>query len=248
MINDRFYSSAAAAAGSGDMSIIGLISSADMVSKLVFFILVLISFISWGIIFEKYRLFKNIRLSIKSFEKKFYSGEELDNLYKRAKKQEDRALNPLAGILISAVEEWYYLKKADKQGSAMCSGAKERIAKALELKLSRQVDKLTSNLNFLATAGSVSPFIGLFGTVWGIMHSFQSIAYSRNTNLSIVAPGIAEALLATAIGLLVAIPAVIAYNHLTNRANKLLKRFDEFSEELYGVLSRTIDHTNNNNN
>jgi biopolymer transport protein TolQ len=243
MINDRFYSSAASAGvKNGDMSIIGLISSADIVSKLVFLVLVLISLVSWAIIFDKIRAYKKLKDICKRFENQFYSGEDLEKLYNSAKKHKTAHWNPVGNLLIAAMEEWRYFKKSASQGSAKLSmGVKDRISKTLEQKISAQSDKLTSNLGFLATAGSVSPFIGLFGTVWGIMHSFQSIAYSQNTNLAVVAPGIAEALLATAIGLFVAIPAVVAYNYLTSQANKLLSRIDEFAEEVYAVLSRAVD-------
>lgn len=222
-----------------DLSIFGLISSADTVGKLVMFVLVLLSIWSWAIILDKIFKYNLIKRKISQFDEVFWSGQGLDQLFDRIKRNVD---NPLAAIFVSAMTE---LKRTGttKQlsDSVLKIGHKDRIMQAMNLIKNRESERIESYLGFLAGVGAYSPFIGLFGTVWGIMHSFQSIAASKNTSLAVVAPGIAEALLATAIGLLAAIPAVAFYNFLVAQSNYINNRMEDFITELYTILSRSID-------
>lgn len=221
-----------------DVSLWNLISSADIIGQMVMLILVAASVISWAIIISKYRNYKSIRAKITGFEDLFWSGQVLDTLYEKVKKSTD---NPMAGIFVAAMTE---CKRHESKGSREANlkvGLKERIGQAMYLVRNRENDKLEDNLGFLATVGSSATFVGVFGTVCGIMHSFQSIAGSNNTSLAVVAPGIAEALLATAIGLIAAIPAMVAYNLLAAQANNISNRMEDFSYELHTLLSRAID-------
>lgn len=224
---------------SPDLSIWGLISSADAVGKLVMFVLVLLSIWSWAIILDKIFKYNLLKRKITLFDEVFWSGQGLEALHERIKRSID---NPLAAIFVAAMNE---LKRNtnSKQlsDSVLKIGQKDRIMQAMNLMKNRESERIESYLGFLAGVGAYSPFIGLFGTVWGIMHSFQSIAASKNTSLAVVAPGIAEALLATAIGLLAAIPAVAFYNYLVSQSNYIQNRMDDFIAELYTILSRNID-------
>lgn len=222
-----------------DVSLWHLISSADIIGQMVMLILVAASIISWAIIINKYRNYKFIRKKITEFENLFWSGQVLDTLFEKVKKSND---NPMASVFVAAMTECKRHENAGSRREASLKvGLKERIGQAMYLVRNRENDKLEENLGFLATVGSSATFVGVFGTVCGIMHSFQSIAGSNNTSLAVVAPGIAEALLATAIGLVAAIPAMVAYNLLAAQANSISNRLEDFSYELHTLLSRAID-------
>jgi biopolymer transport protein TolQ len=200
-------------------------------------ILVIASIWAWAIIIDKIFYLIQIRKKIKNFEGVFWSGAVLDQLYETIKRSID---NPLAAVFVAAMNECKRLTSKGLTDTLKVSH-KERIMQAMYLIRNREIERMEQNLSFLATVASSTPFIGLFGTVWGIMHSFQSIATSKNTSLAVVAPGIAEALLATAIGLFAAIPAVIFYNYLSSQINKMNNKIDDFINELSSILSRAID-------
>jgi biopolymer transport protein TolQ len=230
---------AGSAATTSDMSILSLISNADLVVKLVLLILFIASLISWAIIFEKLATFSSLFSKATQFEKVFWSGQLLDQLYERIKTKAD---HPLAIIFVSAMHEW--IRSDVKRGNmtdGLRSSIKERLYQVMNMSINKEMDKVEGNIGMLAITASISPFIGLLGTVWGIMHSFQSIAISKNTTLAVVAPGIAEALFATAIGLFAAIPAAIFYNILNKKLNNLNSRLDDFSNELGTLLTRELD-------
>jgi len=190
---------------------------------------------TWAIIIDKLVAYSRMRLALNRFEQVFWSGQSLEDLYRTLA---DRKTTGMGAIFVAAMREW---KKSFEKGAKSALALQTRIDKAMDLALTREMEKLEGRLGFLATTGSAAPFIGLFGTVIGIMTSFQAIAASKNTSLSVVAPGIAEALLATAIGLLAAIPAVIAYNKLSSDANKIGMRMEGFADEFSAILSRQID-------
>ena len=222
-----------------DLSIISLVTSSDFVGKGVIFILVLASIWSWAIIISKILQYSAIRKKMKSFEASFWSGQVIDELYEKIKKTID---NPLSAVFVSALNECKKNKNTEqKKSETLRVGHKDRVLGSMYLSRNREIERLELKLGFLATVGASAPFIGLFGTVWGIMHSFQSIASSKNTTLAVVAPGIAEALLATAIGLLAAIPAVIFYNYLSSEVDSINNKIDNFIGELNTLLSRAID-------
>ena len=221
-----------------DFSVFSLISSADFVGKLVLLVLFLCSVWSWAIILDKYFRMKTMQRKLLKFEEVFWSGQAIDQLYDRVKKSAD---NPLSAIFVAAITEFKRSDSKTKESHLLKVGVKDRIMQSMVLVRNRESESIESNLGFLATVGSAAPFVGLFGTVWGIMHSFQSIAASKNTSLAVVAPGIAEALLATAVGLAAAIPAVICYNYLVSRTVVIENKMDDFIGELYTILSRAID-------
>ncbi|AJQ51683.1 MAG: protein TolQ [Rickettsia conorii subsp. raoultii] len=219
------------------LSIFSLISSSDIIGKSVMLMLLIASIWSWAIIWDKIFKLVQVQKSMRAFENVFWSGGVLEQLYESIKRSVN---NPLALIFVSAMDECKSLStKGLSEG--LKNNHKERITGAMYLAQNREVEKLEKNLSFLATVGSSAPFVGLFGTVWGIMHSFQSIATSKNTSLAVVAPGIAEALLATAIGLFAAIPAVIFYNYLISRINLINNKIEDFISELNSILSKAID-------
>ena len=223
------------AAPAGDHSLWGLFWQAGPIVKLVMIGLILASVWTWAIIVDKVIAFKRMNIALNRFEQIFWSGQSLEELYRTLS---ERKTAGMGAIFVAAMREW---KKSFEKGAKSPLGLQTRIDKAMELAASREVERLESRLGFLASVGSAAPFIGLFGTVIGIMTSFQAIAGSQSTNLAVVAPGIAEALLATALGLLAAIPAVIAYNKLSADAGKLASRMDGFSDEFSAILSRQID-------
>ncbi|WP_028033596.1 protein TolQ [Chelativorans sp. J32] len=223
------------AAPGGDLSIWALFWQAGWVVKLVMIGLLGASIWSWAIIIDKVLSYARMRVALNRFEQVFWSGQSLEELYRSLS---DRKTTGMGSIFVAAMREW---KKSFEKGARSPLGLQTRIDKAMELALTREMERLESRLGFLASVGSSAPFIGLFGTVVGIMTSFQAIAGSKSTNLAVVAPGIAEALLATAIGLLAAIPAVIAYNKLTADAGKLASRMEGFADEFSAILSRQID-------
>ncbi len=213
--------------GSTDFSLIQLFLRADFVVKSVIIILIAASIFSWALIFEKYRLFKKIEKSTTIFEKKFWQSRSAESFYNSLTNREN---DPLANIFQSAMAE---LIKTKSKSSAVQS---LRVTRVLEISGDKEIKLIEKHFTFLATVGSTAPFIGLFGTVWGIMNSFQSIAISRNTSLAIVAPGIAEALFATALGLLAAIPAVVAYNQFNSDAKKYSARIENFSKRFISII------------
>lgn len=221
-----------------DVSVWNLIASADLIGQAVMLILVIASIVSWAIIISKYKKYKDIRKKMAGFEEIFWSGQVLDSLFERVKKSVD---NPMAAVFVAAFEECKRHDKDKVKEANIKVGLKDRIGQAMYLVRNRENERLEENLGFLATVGSSATFVGVFGTVCGIMHSFQSIAGSNNTSLAVVAPGIAEALLATAIGLIAAIPAMVAYNMLSSQVNSIYSRLEDFSYELHTLLSRAID-------
>ena len=213
--------------GSTDFSLTQLFLRADFVVKSVIIILIAASVYSWALIFEKYRLFKKIEKSTSNFEEKFWKSKSAENFYNNLS---NRDKDPLANIFQSAMAE---LIKTKSKSSSVQSA---RVSRVLEISGDKEIKLIEKHFTFLATVGSTAPFIGLFGTVWGIMNSFQSIAISRNTSLAIVAPGIAEALFATALGLLAAIPAVVAYNKFTSDSRKYSGRIENFSKRFISII------------
>ena len=208
-----------------DFSLFSLFFRADIIVKSVMIILILCSVYSWAVIIDKFRLFKKINKSSEEFEEKFWNSKSAENLYNSLpSKLED----PMALVFQNAMEG--LLKKKTRNNLS------ERMSSLLENGIERQMAKIDKGFTFLATVGSTAPFIGLFGTVWGIMNSFQSIAISRNTSLAIVAPGIAEALFATALGLLAAIPAVVAYNKFNNDSKKYSEKLENFSKRFLTII------------
>ncbi|MCP4384689.1 MAG: protein TolQ [Hyphomicrobiales bacterium] len=219
----------------GDISLISLFLQAHIVVKAVIVGLILASIWSWAIIFDKWLLFSRSRRQMDRFEKVFWSGQSLEDLYRSLT---GRTPTGMASIFVAAMREW---KRSFEAGARSPIGLQSRIDKVLDVTIGRETARLERRLIFLATVGSAGPFVGLFGTVWGIMTSFQAIAASKNTSLAVVAPGIAEALLATALGLLAAIPAVVAYNKLSADASKLSQRLAGFADEFSAILSRQAD-------
>lgn len=219
----------------GDISLISLFLQAHLVVKVVIIGLILASVWTWAIIFDKLVLFSRTRRQMDRFEKVFWSGQSLEELYRSLT---GRTPTGMASIFVAAMREW---KRSFEAGARSPIGLQSRIDKVLDVTIARETTRLERRLLFLATVGSAGPFIGLFGTVWGIMTSFQAIAASKNTSLAVVAPGIAEALLATALGLLAAIPAVVAYNKLSGDAGKLSQRLAGFADEFAAILSRQAD-------
>ncbi len=217
------------------LSVWVLFWQAGWVVKLVMIGLLFASIWTWAIVVDKLLAYSRMRRALDRFEQVFWSGQSLDELYRTLS---ERKASGMGSIFVAAMREW---KKSFEKGAKSPFGLQNRIDKAMDLALTREMERLEGRLGFLATIGSAAPFIGLFGTVIGIMTSFQAIAGSKSTNLAVVAPGIAEALLATAIGLLAAIPAVIAYNKLSSDAGKIAVRMEGFADEFSAILSRQID-------
>jgi biopolymer transport protein TolQ len=226
-----------AAQAIGDMTMWGLFMHAGTIVQLVILGLVFASVMSWVIIFEKWSKFKSVKYKADRFEANFWSGTPLDQLFEKYKKA--KTLHPLSSIFMSAMEEVNRTGLTTNQQTKQ--GLKERIARIMQVAKNRALDDLEDRLGFLATVGSTAPFVGLFGTVWGIMHSFTSIAAQKNVSLATVAPGIAEALFATAIGLVAAIPAVIAYNKFSGQLDKITMRTEDFADEFHSLISRQLD-------
>ena len=212
-------------ASNTDFSIFQLFIRADIIVKSVIIILIACSVYSWAIIFEKFKLFKKINLSTQEFENKFWKSKSAESFYNNLPNKID---DPMAKVFINSMQVLLKSKRA--------SNLDERMSRMLEISIEQQMEKIEKNYTFLATVGATAPFIGLFGTVWGIMNSFQSIAISRNTSLAIVAPGIAEALFATALGLLAAIPAVIAFNKFSNDSKKYSQKLENFSKRFLSII------------
>tara|TARA_B100000575_G_scaffold254871_1_gene224285 strand:+ start:50 stop:730 length:681 start_codon:yes stop_codon:yes gene_type:complete len=213
--------------GATDFTLWKLFLRADFVVKFVIILLIACSIFSWALIFDKFKLFKNINKSIEDFEKKFWKAKSAESF---SNSLPSNSNDPAVRIFKLAMAE---LLKTKRQSSAVQTA---RVGRILEIATDTEIKKVEKNFTFLATVGSTAPFIGLFGTVWGIMNSFQSIAISRNTSLAIVAPGIAEALFATALGLLAAIPAVVAYNKFNNDSQKYFSRIENFSKRFLSII------------
>ncbi len=218
-------SQAVGLASSADFSLMNLFIRADIVVKTVILILIACSIYSWAVIFEKFKLFKKINKSTDEFENKFWNSKSAETFYNNLPATTE---DPMALLFRDAMQN--LLKRRSK------TDLNVRMTTLLETGIEKQVTKISKGFTFLATVGSTAPFIGLFGTVWGIMNSFQSIAISRNTSLAIVAPGIAEALFATALGLLAAIPAVVAYNKFNNDSIKYSQRLENFSKRFLTII------------
>ena len=218
-----------------DFSLWGLFMHADFLVKLVMLGLLAASVWCWAIIVDKSMLYGRANRQMNAFERVFWSGQSLEELYQQ---MQERPTMGLGAIFVAAMKEW---KRSHEQNAASFIGMQARLDKVLDVAIARESDGLEKRLQFLATVASASPFIGLFGTVWGIMNSFTSIAASKSTNLAVVAPGIAEALFATALGLLAAIPATIAYNKLSADSNKLIGRLESFADEFATILSRQLE-------
>ena len=222
----------------GSISVVHMFMGADWIVKTVMLILLVASLWSWTIIFNKWLALGTLRRRAAKFEKTFWSGQSLDELYQQFS---NRADHPMAAVFVSALREWRRAFEGGTPREALAPGIKDRIDKAMSVTIMREADGLERSLGFLATVGSTAPFIGLFGTVWGIMNSFSAIAARHDTTLAVVAPGIAEALFATAMGLLAAIPAVIFYNRFVNEIGRYNTRLDAFADEFSAILSRQLD-------
>jgi len=218
-------SQAVGLASNTDFSLWSLFLRADFIVKSVILMLIGCSIYSWAVIIEKFRLFKKINLESEEFEEKFWKSKSAETFYNSLPADVE---NPTALLFKDTMQSLLRAKSK--------SNLNERMASILEVNIEKQISKIDKGFIFLATVGSTAPFIGLFGTVWGIMNSFQSIAISRNTSLAIVAPGIAEALFATALGLLAAIPAVVAYNKFNNDSKKYSQRLENFSKRFLSII------------
>ena len=214
-------SQAVGLSGNTDFSILTLFIRADIIVKSVIIILIVCSVYSWAVIFEKIKLFKRINLTTEEFENKFWKSRSAETFYNNLPANIE---DPMAKVFRNSMQVLLKSKRS--------SNLNQKMSRMLEINIEQEMDKIDKSYTFLATVGSTAPFIGLFGTVWGIMNSFQSIEISRNTSLAIVAPGIAEALFATALGLLAAIPAVVAYNKFSNHSKKYLQKLENFSKRL----------------
>ena len=217
-----------------DLSIWSLFLQADLIIQLVIVLLILASFWCWAIIFDKWRRIRRLSNEARQFEEMFWSGGSLDDLYDRIG---TRPNDPMSAIFVAAMREWRRSAGQDAvdEHTAVLTS---RIDRVMDITLGREMAHLERYMIFLASVGSTAPFVGLFGTVWGIMNSFQAIALTKNTSLAVVAPGIAEALFATALGLVAAIPAVVAYNKLSNDIGRYAGRLEAFSGEFGAILSR----------
>ncbi len=218
-------SQAVGLASSADFSLMNLFLRADIIVKSVIVLLIACSIYSWAIIIDKIKLFKKINISSEEFEEKFWRSKSAETFYNNLPSSVD---DPMASLFKESMQG--LLKSKSK------SNLSEKMSGILEVGIEKQMSKIEKSFTFLATVGSTAPFIGLFGTVWGIMNSFQSIAISRNTSLAIVAPGIAEALFATALGLLAAIPAVVAYNRFNNESKKYSQKLESFSKRFLSII------------
>ena len=225
----------AAAGQPVDFSLIALFARASLTVQIVMVILILASFWAWAIIIRKFVAYAAARREADRFDRAFWSGQPLDDLFDRIG---DTPSGPAERIFSAGMTEW---RRSHRDDGNLIAGATARIDRAMSVAINRENDRLTGGLSFLATVGSTAPFIGLFGTVWGIKTAFEEIAISQNTSLAVVAPGIAEALVATALGLLAAIPAVIFYNKLSADSDRLIGNFESFADEFSTILSRQLD-------
>ncbi len=237
------------AAGGHDLSLIGLVLHAQPLVLIIMLLLIGMSVACWAIIIEKFLALRSVNERTSQFENEFWQAEALDKYYERVKKR--KSSHPLALMFTAAMDEWFRSRSKTQErvvpgrssmgGNELNISIKERIIQMMSVTRNREMERLEKGLGFLATAGSSAPFIGLLGTCIGIINSFTSIAGSQNTSLAVVAPGIAEALFATAIGLFVAIPAVISFNKFNGELNRLAGKLEDFSTEFHMLLSRQLD-------
>ena len=227
-----------AEAARSTLSMYGMFAESDIFMKLLILGLLFASFWCWAIIFDKVITFKRIREKMKAFAERFWSGGSLDALYNMYAKN---PADPLSAIFVSAIQE---LRRSVSQKAKMNAtiNLEERIDKVMQISIDKQVDKMETKMMFLASTGSVAPLLGLFGTVWGIMDAFNAIGATQSTNIAAVAPGVAEALFTTAVGLIAAIPALIAYNKLSSDIDHITKKMETFSDELAAIISRQIEN------
>ena len=221
-----------------DFSLLSLFLRADLVVKSVILILIFASIWSWTIIVEKLIKMKRLKQIESEFDEIFWSGNSFEDLFETFNYNQN---DPKSKIFCAAIEEWKKSNKTKNINSSNIESLKERMQRSMQVTFNKEAESIEKNLTFLATAGSTAPFVGLFGTVWGIMNSFQSIAVAQNTNLSVVAPGIAEALFATALGLFVAIPAVVAYNKITSDLSKYFLSLESFIDEFTTIFFRQLE-------
>ncbi|MCQ0092099.1 protein TolQ [Roseovarius sp. M141] len=218
-----------------DFSMWGMFAQATFIVKLVMLMLILASFWAWSIIVQKLIMYRKARAEAEAFDRQFWSGEPLDELFEQIGTEPD---GQSQRIFASGMMEW---RRSHRTDGGMIAGATARIDRSMDVAIAKETEAMQSGLPVLATVGSTAPFVGLFGTVWGIMHAFIGIAASQNTSLAVVAPGIAEALLATALGLLAAIPAVIFYNKLSADSDRIVAGYEAFADEFATILSRQLD-------
>ena len=224
-----------------DMSMWALFARADIVVKIVVLMLFAASIWCWAIIFEKVIRLRHLNTRTLQFEDSFWSGSSLDELYDRVG---GRPQTPMTAMFAAAMREWRQsVARGTGNEESVSANLQPRMERIMQVTLGREMERLEKNMTFLASVGSTAPFIGLFGTVWGIMNSFQAIAASKNTSLAVVAPGIAEALFATALGLVAAVPAVVAYNKLSNDLERYAGRLEAFAGEFSAILSRRLEGT-----
>lgn len=221
---------------SQDLSLIGLFLHADPIVQAIMALMILMSVVSWAIIIDKWVTFSNLKTKTARFEQDFWSADALDQFYDKLRRR--KSLHPIATMFAAAMEEWQRSRRSGRSADTLSADLKERMTQMMHITRNRELDKIESGLSFLGSAGASAPFIGLLGTVIGIMNSFTSIAGAQNTSLAVVAPGIAEALFATAIGLFVAIPAVIAYNRFSQQLARFAGRLEDFSVEFSALLAR----------
>ncbi|MCP5075094.1 MAG: protein TolQ [Rhodobacteraceae bacterium] len=224
-----------AAAQNVDFSMLALFLRATFTVKIVMLILIFASIWSWGIIIQKFINYRVAKRDSDQFDRAFWSGDPLDELFEQLGKE------PSGGserIFAAGMVEW---RRSHRSDGNLITGAQARIDRSMDVAISRESERLNNGLTFLATVGSIAPFVGLFGTVWGIKNAFEEIAIQQNTNLAVVAPGISEALVATALGLLAAIPAVIFYNKLSTDADRIIGGYDSFADEFATIMSRQLD-------
>lgn len=218
-----------------DFSMLALFLRATLVVKIVMMILIFASVWSWGIIIQKFINYRIARKDSEQFDRAFWSGDPLDELFDRLGPEPSGAAER---IFAAGMVEW---RRSHRSDGNLIAGAQARIDRSMDVAINRESEKLNNGLTFLATVGAIAPFVGLFGTVWGIKNAFEEIAIQQNTNLAVVAPGIAEALMATALGLVAAIPAVIFYNKLSTDSDRIISGFDSFADEFATILSRQLD-------
>lgn len=241
MENEAVDAAVLAGSASGDLSVWGLFLQADIVVKLVMLILVSASIWSWAIIIEKLVKLRRLKADAETFEDEFWSGRSLDRLYDEVGDDPD---NPYESVFAAAMREWRrFAQRGGEIAQERTSALRERMERAMGITIGREMDRIEKQMVFLASVGSSAPFIGLFGTVWGIMNAFTAIAGTANTSLAVVAPGIAEALFATALGLVAAIPATIGFNKLNNDIGRYGQRLEAFAGEFSAILSRQLEES-----
>ena len=221
-----------------DLSIMGLFLAADPVVKVVMLGLIVVSIFSWTVIFDKILKLRGLRTHVRIFEDSFWSGGSIEELYDRIG---NNPHDPMSLVFSEAMREWRNSKDLARKSEEARGSLRVRIQQIMNLTIDREMERLEKNMSFLASVGSTAPFVGLFGTVWGIMDAFQAIAATKTTALSVVAPGIAEALFATALGLIAAIPAVVAYNKISHDLDRFAQNLEGFAAEFISILSRNLD-------